>query len=717
MVWLPMLLSFLLPGDPGKPVERAMVDARSYNRLADEQSPYLLQHKENPVDWYPWSDEAMERARQLDRPIFLSIGYSTCHWCHVMAHESFENEEVARLLNENYVSIKVDREERPDIDHIYMTACQMMTGSGGWPLTIVMTPAGEPFFAATYIPRETRFGRSGMLELLPRISSAWAEERPRIEAAAGRARSSLAASMATAPGQAPGLTAIAAARTGLASRFDSEYGGFGERTKFPTPHNLTLLLRDAERTGDEQPRKMVEKTLTAMYEGGLFDHLGNGFHRYSTDPKWRLPHFEKMLYDQALLAIAYLEAHQYTGEQLYATVALKIFDYVGRDLASPEGAFYSAEDADSEGEEGRFYVWDYAELSSQLSESELDLAQKLFGIHPEGNFVDSVHPEAPPRNVLYLANPVLPALRPQTSEQRVAEEQLRRRLLELRGERVRPSLDDKILTDWNGLMMAAYARAGFVLDSPELLERAAKVGQFIHNHLMNKDGDLLHRYRNGEAGILGQLEDHAFYAFGLLELYEASFEPRYLQRAVDVVERMMDAFAAEDGGGLYQTAKGGEKLIVRPREHYDGALPAGNSVAADVMLRLARLTGRVDLEGGAETLLASYANAMGGNAAQFTRALHAADFAAGPSFEVVLAMPDSITQAAPFLALLRATYLPRVVVHVVSSQNRKALGKLAPYVLDQVPQNGLPTAYVCKAFTCKRPTNSPEEMLHHLQGK
>jgi uncharacterized protein len=694
-----------------------MVEAQSFNRLADEQSPYLLQHKANPVDWYPWSEEAMERARVLDRPIFLSIGYSTCHWCHVMAHESFENEAVASLLNENYVSIKVDREERPDIDHIYMTACQMMTGSGGWPLTIIMTPAGEPFFAATYIPRETRFGRSGMVELLPRIASAWAEDRPRIEAAAGRARSALATSMATAPGKAPGLAAIAAARKGLARRFDSEYGGFGEGTKFPTPHNLTLLLRDAERTGDEEPRKMVERTLDAMYEGGLFDHLGNGFHRYSTDPKWRLPHFEKMLYDQALLAMAYIEAHQFTGEPRYATVALKIFDYVGRDLAAPEGAFYSAEDADSEGEEGRFYVWDYEELSQQLDGSQLELARELFGVRPDGNFVDSVHPDAPPRNVLYLASPAFPVAWPETSEQQAAEAKLRKRLLEIRSARVRPSLDDKILTDWNGLMMAAYARAGFVLDSPDLVERAAKVGQFIHNHMVNEDGDLLHRYRNGEAGILGHLEDHAFYALGLLELYEASFEPRYLHRAVEMVEKMMVAFAAADGGGLYQTSEGGEKLIVRPRDHYDGAIPAGNSVAADVMLRLARLTGRIDLESGAETLLASYGTAMGGNAAQFTRALHAADFAAGPSFEVVLAMPDSITQAAPFLALLRSTYLPRVVVHVVSSKNRKALGKLAPYVLDQVPQNGLPTAYVCKAYTCKRPTNSPEEMLRHLQGK
>jgi len=694
-----------------------MVDAQSFNRLAEEQSPYLLQHKENPVDWYPWSSEAMERARELDRPIFLSIGYSTCHWCHVMAHESFEDEEVARLLNENFVSIKVDREERPDIDHIYMSVCQMMTGSGGWPLTIFMTPEGKPFFAATYIPRETRFGRTGMLELLPRISGAWAEERPRIEAAAGRALSALAASMATAPGEAPGLAAIAAARSGLSARFDGQYGGFGKRTKFPTPHNLTLLLRDADRTGDSHSGQMATQTLDAMYAGGLFDHLGDGFHRYSTDPKWRLPHFEKMLYDQALLATAYLEAFQFTGKEQYATVARKIFAYVNRDLASPGGAYFSAEDADSEGEEGRFYVWDYAELKALLSADEMALAENLFGLLPEGNFTDSVHPDAPPRNVLFLATNSAPVAWPATSDSLAAERALRRKLVELRNRRPRPSLDDKILTDWNGLMMAALARGGFVLDSPELTKRAEQVAEFVDRELTSEDGALLHRYRNGEAGIDGQLEDHAFFALGLLELYEATFEPRHLARAISVVEAMLVAFEAEDGGGLYQTAKGGETLIVRPREHYDGALPAGNSVAADVLLRLSRLTGRVDLEGAAEGLLSSYANAMGGNASQFTRALHAVDFAAGPSFEVVLAVPGEAAQAAPFLAKLRATYLPRVVVHVVSGENRAALGKLAPYVVDQVPQDGKPTAYVCKEFTCKRPTHDPDAMMRHLKGK
>ena len=715
MVWLPLLLTFLLPGEPGIAVERAMVDVKPMNRLASEQSPYLLQHKENPVDWYPWSPEAMARAAALERPIFLSIGYSTCHWCHVMAHESFEDEEVARLLNESFVSIKVDREERPDIDHIYMTACQLMTGSGGWPLTIVMTPSGEPFFAATYVPRETRFGRQGMLALLPRIAAAWEKERSRLEVTGEQVRIALEAAMASSSGEAPGLAAIEVARRDLAARFDSRYGGFGSQTKFPTPHNLTLLLRAAHRSGHEQTAQMATHTLDGMFAGGLFDHLGNGFHRYSTDPGWRLPHFEKMLYDQALLASAYLEAYQFTGAERYADVARKIFAYVNGDLAAPEGAFYSAEDADSEGEEGRFYVWDYGELQGSLSAEELALAEELLGVRREGNFTDSFHPEAPPRNVLHLSSVVSDLA--ETSGEGTDEMALRRRLLALRAERVRPSLDDKILTDWNGLMMAALAQGGFVLDEPELVDAARRVGDFIDGRMVSDHGRLLHRYRRGEVGIAGQLEDYAFYALGLLELYGATFEPRYLGRAIKVVEGMQEAFASDDGGGFYQTAAASEPLIVRPREHYDGALPAGNSVAAEVLLKLSRLTGRVDFEVAAEALLASYANAVSGNASQFTRALQAVDFVVGPSFEVVIAVPDALAEAAPFLALLRTAYLPRVVVHVVSSENRAALGRLAPYIMEQVPQDGRPTAYVCKAFACKRPTHDPQEMLRHLTAR
>ena len=693
-----------------------MVEAKPLNRLAHEQSPYLLQHQENPVDWYPWSTEALELARKLDRPIFLSIGYSTCHWCHVMAHESFENEQVAKLLNDNFVSIKVDREERPDIDHIYMTACQLMTNQGGWPLTIVMTPDGEPFFAGTYIPREARFGRTGMVELLPRIAALWADERPRLLAAAGRTRSALSGAMSPTPGEAPGLEAVAAARRGLAARFDSRYGGFGKGNKFPTPHNLTLLMRDADRTGDAATLLMVTRTLDAMFAGGLFDHLGDGFHRYSTDPQWRLPHFEKMLYDQALLAVAYLEAYQLTSEERYAAVARRIFAYVNRDLLSPEGAFFSAEDADSEGEEGRFYVWDHGELAAALTADELALAEEIFGISSKGNFTDSVHPDAPPRNVLYLAS-LSPAGALFDEQSLAAELRLRGRLAALRKGRVRPSLDDKVLTDWNGLMMAALARGGYVLSSPPLLEAAARVADFVDSRLISDAGTLLHRYRGGEAGIEGQLEDYAFYALGLLELYGATFEPRYLARAIDVVEAMRKAFAAKDGGGFYQTAEGGERLVVRPREHYDGALPSGNSVAADVMLRLSRLTGSVELEGAAEALLSSYAEAVKGNPAAFTRALHAVDFASGPAYEVVLAVPGSAAQAAPFLALLRVAYLPRVVIHVVTGETRGALGRLAPYLVEQIPQAGRATAYVCKAFTCKRPTHDPQEMMRHLRSR
>ncbi len=676
------------------------------NTLSGEHSPYLLQHSKNPVAWYPWCEEAFDKARELDRPVFLSIGYSTCHWCHVMAHESFEDDGVAQLLNADFVSIKVDREERPDIDHIYMTACQMMTGSGGWPLTIVMTPDGSPFFAATYVPRQARTGRMGMMELLPRLAKLWRSDRPRLLATALQATSALASAMSVREAQGPGVGAIEAAVQQLAVRFDPAYGGFGEQMKFPTPHNVTLLLRHYQRTGAAGSLAMAKKTLDGMWTGGLFDHLGNGFHRYSTDRRWRLPHFEKMLYDQALLASAYLEAAQLTEFVSYRNVAARIFQYVLTVLQAPEGGFYCAEDADSEGEEGRYYVWQWNELSGVLSPAQLALAETCFGLAPEGNFDDPVHPDAAPRNVIYLADP--------EGDETPALARLRDRLLAIRQTRVRPGLDDKILTDWNGLMIAALAQGGRVLGDPQLTMAARRAVAFVEAHLVDPSGRLRHRFRGTVAGIDGQLDDYAFYALGLLELYQATFDPEHLARAMAVARMMMDLFLDEEGGGLFLTAADSQALLVRPREHYDGALPSGNSVAADVLQRLARLTGDEAFEEASEAILSSFGPLLDGNASAHTRALHATDFRVGDSFEVVIAVPGDSRDAQPFLAALNRVYLPRVVVHVVTPETQVALSQLAPYLAHQPPQGGRPTAYVCRQFSCQRPVHDPNGMLRLL---
>jgi uncharacterized protein YyaL (SSP411 family) len=677
------------------------------NRLAGEKSPYLLQHADNPVDWYPWGEEAFERARREDRPIFLSIGYSTCHWCHVMEHESFEDPEVAALMNRTFVCIKVDREERPDVDHIYMTACQMMTGSGGWPLTILMTPDRRPFFAATYLPKST------MLSFVPRVEAAWRENRDGLVADAARMAGALAQAMTHARGEEIGAEVLERAYRDLSARYDTTYGGFGGRPKFPTPHNLLFLLRRWKRTGDASALAMVEKTLERMRRGGIYDQVGFGFHRYSTDAQWLVPHFEKMLYDQALLLIAFVETYQATGGELYRRTAEEIASYVMRDLSAPEGGFYSAEDADSEGKEGMFYLWSRVELASVLG-GDAELAASYFGVEPHGNFLDEATRQRPGTNILFVARPHEEAARAlglDAGELRDRVESIRRRLLAARERRVRPHLDDKILTDWNGLMIAALARSGRVLGRADHVERARRAADFIEGKLADRDGRLRHRHRDGEAAIAGMLDDYAFLVWGLTELYDATFDERILERSLAHARRMIELFQDAENGGFFMTARDAEPLVVRPREVYDGATPSGNSVAAWNLARLARMTGDMSLDEAARGVVRGFSNQVSSAAMVHTHLLCAVDFLLGPTVEVVIAGRRDAEDVRGMRRALDGLYLTHAVTVFRPDDDPSVVAALAPYTRDQVSQSGRATAYVCRDFACQRPTTRVDEML------
>lgn len=689
-----------------------------FNRLVFEKSPYLLQHARNPVDWYPWGEEAFEKANKEDKPIFLSIGYSTCHWCHVMEHESFENPDVAKLLNEHFVCIKVDREERPDVDNIYMTACQAMTGSGGWPLTIVMTPDKKPFFAGTYFPKEARFGRAGMLDLVPQLASAWRTRRDEVITSADRVTSHLQGVSATAAADELGAQTLTAAFRQLSSRFDEGRGGFGEQgTKFPVPHNLTFLLRYWKRTGDERALQMVEKTLQAMRNGGIYDHIGFGFHRYATDPDWLVPHFEKMLYDQALLVIAYIEAYQATGNAEYAQTARETLTYVLRDLTSPGGGFYSAEDADSEGVEGKFYLWRLDEVQAALSSEDAQLFAGMHGLKPDGNFQN---PHTPPRtNIPHRTKP----LATHAADHKVELDELNRRLeaarsrlFELREKRVHPHKDDKILTNWNGLMIAALARAAQVLDEPRYASAAQRAADFVLAKLRDKNGRLLKRYRDGEAGLPAHQDDYAFFTWGLLDLYEANFEVRNLTIALELNRSLIARFWDDKHGGLFFTAHDGEALIARTKEIYDGALPSGNSVAMMNLLRLSRITADPDLEKKAAAIGAVFSAQVAQAPSAHTQLLCAIDFAVGPSFEVVIASNPGAADTAAMLRPLRRTFVPnKIVIMRPNEPEPPPIVKLASFTAFQLPLDGRATAYVCRNYACETPTTEPSQMLRSLK--
>ena len=719
------------------------------NRLADEVSPYLLQHKDNPVDWYPWGDEAFEQARRLDRPLFLSIGYATCHWCHVMAHESFEDPTIGRLLNDAFVCVKVDREERPDVDHIYMSACQAARGRCGWPLTVLLTHTREPFFVATYLPRESRHGVVGMSDLIPRVKDLWVSDRANIEQSAReltRAVGAMQGSAGTVEGttdnaagiaedRAPGSLERRAAQSidigdtieqTLIESFDTKHGGFGGAPKFPTGHNLLFLLERATRHSAERSTALVDAvalTVDAIRNSGTFDQVGGGIHRYATDREWRLPHFEKMLYDQAMYMMACAELSIHRGEH-YAHIAGEVADYVLADLRSADGAFYCAEDADSEGEEGRFYTWPVADLRSALPDHIAPVVEQHFGIDSRGNFLDEATGARNGRNVLHPSSPldvVAASLSLDLAEVSARLEKGLKLLKEARRNRVRPALDDKILTDWNGLMIAALSRLGAVTGDTRFTDAARLAATWVLDVMRSDDGGLLHRYRAGKAGVPGLLNDYAFLLWGLLELFEAVAESRWLAESISVAGDLLDRFRDPDGGGFFMTSAGAKDTLVRPRELTDGAMPSGNSVTALALGRLFAYSGDIRYRDGAHAALQggrpgvrSYPGAFGGLGL-------AAELLAGPSVEVVVVHDDrdegDSGLAGRMAHLARRAGTRRAVVTIKSPSEAHILGKLAPYTDSMSTIDGRPTAYICQGGTCDLPVAGFESFVERLSAQ
>lgn len=675
-------------------------EIRKANRLIKEKSPYLLQHAHNPVNWYPWCEEAFIKAKQENKPIFLSIGYSTCHWCHVMERESFEDEEVAALLNRDFVAIKVDREERPDIDQIYMTVCQGMTGHGGWPLTIVMTPDKKPFFAATYLPKNQRHGLAGLMQILPRLSDLWHNERAAVLESGEQVSRWLAETDEVSAGE---LTMAHADQAYARYRqlFDHQFGGFGSAPKFPSPHNLYFLMRYYYYTGQQDALTMVEKTLDSMYRGGIYDHIGFGFARYSTDRRWLVPHFEKMLYDNALLTIAYLEAHQITGRPEYARAAREVLTYVLRDMTSAEGGFYSAEDADSEGVEGKFYLWTPAEVKNVLGNEQGTKFCAYFDITESGNFEGKSIPN--------LINSSL------SEEERARWEAEREKLWAYRGQRIHPHKDDKILTAWNGLMIAALAAAYRVLGDREYRQAAERAVQFILTKLRRSDGRLLARYREGEASFLAYAADYSYLIWALTEMYEATYQTRYLNLALELTRDQIRYFWDEKAGGLFFYGNDAEQLLTRPKEVYDGAVPSDNSVALLNFLRLARLTGDTDWEQKAQAIMAVFADSAASGPTAHSFFLSAALFYLQKSREVVIVGHAEDGQTKEMLDYLGKTFLPDTVV-LYKETTDDELPSLAHFAEAMTMQNGKTTAYICEGFACREPVSDVDSLRRNMQN-
>lgn len=657
------------------------------NRLQYEKSPYLLQHKENPVAWYVWGKEAFQKAREEDKPVFLSIGYSTCHWCHVMAHESFEDEEVAEVLNRSFVCIKVDREERPDIDSVYMGVCQMMTGSGGWPLTIIMTAEQKPFFAGTYFPKWSRYGMPGLMELLTQVEKLWKTEKEKLLNAGNRMSDILKTEQAIAM-DTPTIELLEQGAAELLQRFDREWGGFGVAPKFPTPHNLLFLLRYGKEEGNELAVSAVEKTLDAMATGGMFDHIGGGFSRYSTDEKWLVPHFEKMLYDNALLAYTYLEGYQQTGKLVYRGIAERTLNYVLRELQDKEGGFYCGQDADSEGVEGKYYVFHPQEMQHILGADGIEFC-RYYQITDHGNFEGNSIP-----NRLGEA----PEIRPDKIQN------LCEKVYEYRTNRVSLHKDDKILTSWNGLMIAAFAKAGFLSGNQTYTDAAKRAAAFIFEKMTDENGRLLLRYRDGEAAHMGQLDDYAFLSFGLLELYEATFETEYLEKAEHLANQMLIWFG-EEKGGLYLYAEDAEQLIQRPKETYDGAIPSGNAVAGYVLAKLAALTGKIKWQKNRDQQLAFLAGIAKEMASAHCFALYAMGNVLYQTMELVCVSAEK-RPSAPFLDFLRHKRKDRLTILFKNKENAEQLAEIAPFTKGySIPENS-EIYYLCKGNTCFEPQDS-----------
>jgi uncharacterized protein len=671
------------------------------NHLISEKSPYLQQHAHNPVDWYPWGQAAFEKSRAENKPIFLSVGYSTCHWCHVMERESFESEELAAILNRWFVPVKVDREERPDVDRIYMTFVQASTGGGGWPMSVFLTPELKPFFGGTYFPPDNRYGRPGFGAILQRIAEAWRDERGRIVQSSGDVVAQLTQYAGTSGPSVgiPDKTVLDSAFQHFRRMFDSAHGGFGSAPKFPRPVVFNFLLRYYARSPQQDTSQealdMTLETLRAMANGGMHDQLGGGFHRYSVDERWFVPHFEKMLYDQAQLAISYLEAFQITHDPFYAKIARSTLDYVLRDMTHPEGGFYSAEDADSvidpanpkEKGEGAFYIWTAEELRQALGEAQFKQFASIYGVQANGNVPDDPHGEFIGKNILYLREPLDGATESELQPAKSA-------LLAIRSNRVRPHLDDKILTAWNGLMISAFAKGAQVLDDARYLTAAQRAASFILTRMYDaKSGVLLRRYRDGDAAIPGFLDDLAFFIGALLDLYEADFDPRHIETAIKLTGKMRELFEDSTGGAFFSTAAGDNNLVLRMKDDYDGAEPSGNAVALVDLLRLAHFTDRAEYREAAERTLGALGSKITQQAVAVPQMLVGLDYYLGARREVVI-----VGEPREFLDHLRVRFLPHTITLLADAP-------FFPGAANMRMREGQPTVYVCQNYACQLPTN------------
>lgn len=684
-----------------KEMSTASLSHKNANRLINEASPYLLQHAHNPVDWYPWSDEAFKASKKQDKPVFLSIGYSTCHWCHVMERESFTDADTAAILNKHFISIKVDREERPDVDAIYMNAVQAMTGSGGWPLSVFLTPEGKPFYGGTYFPPNDVYGRPSFKRILLTIADAWENRREQLLESADKVGEIL-----TSLGKQYGQSSLSpklldTAKSHLENIFDNTHGGFGSAPKFPQPSNLSMLLRYWHRTGDTKALAMVTKTLDAMANGGIYDHIGGGFHRYSTDSQWIVPHFEKMLYDQALISKVYVEAFQITKDEKYASVTKEIFDYVLRDMTDSKGGFYSAEDADSQGKEGAFYVWKPKEIEKILGTSEAQIFNEYYSVTDSGNFERN-------KSILNVTNSI-EALTIQFGKERSEVENIlsqgRTKLLAYRSKRPRPHRDDKIITGWNGLMISSLAQGGVVLYEPKYVDAAEKATDFVLSTLRT-DARLRRYYRNGKAVEQGVLDDYAFMTMGLLDLYEATFNTKWLIEAKKLTNEMMELFGDGKGGGFYLTGKDSERLIMRSLPAYDGAIPSGNSIAALALLKLGHFTMEQRFPERAQHLLETFSSRLEQSPMSLSAMLTAVDFWNGPIQEIVIAGDRRQAETKEMLNLIRSKFLPNsIVLFHEGDRADSTIYEIVPFIKNQTGINGRATAYVCRNYVCKQPVN------------
>jgi uncharacterized protein YyaL (SSP411 family) len=684
VVGLIIIGDYMVTGKKNMPTTTAI--HKYTNRLINETSPYLLQHAHNPVDWYPWVGEAFEHAKKEDKPIFLSIGYSTCHWCHVMEDESFESEQVAKIMNEHFVSIKVDREQRPDVDEIYMRAVQIMTGSGGWPLSVFLTPDGQPFYGGTYFPPTDRYGRIGFERLLLTIADAWKNKRQELVNSAVNLGKSLAGPTNPAEKEKLSPKMLKAAFDHFQKMYDGTNGGFGIAPKFPQPTNLSMLLCYWHRTGEEQALEMVEKTLDAMAEGGIYDHIGGGFHRYATDTRWLIPHFEKMLYDQTLLSKVYLQAYQITKKKEYARIAREIFEYVLRDMTDADGGFYSAEDADSEGKEGTFYLWDPEQIASILDKDEAKLFNAYYGVTEKGNFEEG-------KTILNITTSTEQLEKKFLKDQATIVNVLvnaRTKIFNVRATRVRPHRDDKVITKY---VEAAKQAAKFVLGT------------------LHKDGRLMRYYRDAQVVEKAFLDDYAFMIMALLELYEATFDAKWLIKAKELSEEMIELFADNEQGGFFLTGKDGERLITRTKPSSDGAVPSGNSIATLALLKLGRLTMNQRFSEQGTKVLESFSQQLEQSPGYSSAMLTALNFWIGPTQEIVIVGDANAADTKQMLKLIRSKFLPNAVVLLHEQDDANSdIYRIVPFIKNQAVIEGKATAYVCENYVCKRPVNKIDDL-------